>query len=142
MSSIEIISFETAKLAKEKGFSLNVWHYYGNYYSQDDNNQTLQASGSMVDMNTASWAYSAPTQHRLQKWLREEHDIDISVEKSFNEISMGYYRYYGYHARVTTSHKVNKVYPEDKWEEGWYGEICDNYEDALESGLQKALDLV
>jgi Mg2+/Co2+ transporter CorB len=52
----QLISFETAKLAKEKGF--NIKHYWYN------------------DIR--------PTQSLLQKWLREKHGIHIVIQKYGN----------------------------------------------------------
>ena len=54
----QLISFETAKLAKEKGF------------------QELTHKIDWVDNER----YCIPTQSLLQKWLREKHDIHIIVK--------------------------------------------------------------
>lgn len=49
----DLITFETAKLAKEKGFKLDVW---------------------FTGIDTA---VNLPTQSLLQKWLREIHGIHV-----------------------------------------------------------------
>lgn len=58
----QLISFETAKLANEKGFKFD-WQI--NFDIFDD-----------------SLFINSPTQSLLQKWLREEKKIHISVERS------------------------------------------------------------
>lgn len=67
----ERISYETAKLAADKGFDIFVRGYY------DDNENYVDDWGSNEQFNTY---YSAPTQSILQKWLRETFSIHISVE--------------------------------------------------------------
>lgn len=68
----EIISLETAKLAKLKGFNIE----QGTFYNE----------GSMWHLQTDSiirtgedLIVEAPTQSLLQKWLREKHNIHIEV---------------------------------------------------------------
>ena len=71
MSSLkeELISFDTSKLAKEKGFNIstkftfksNGKKYEGTYFSGQPD------------------IYYRPTQSLLQKWLREIHKIDVNV---------------------------------------------------------------
>lgn len=66
----EIISFETAKLAKEKGFDWNV----NSHYSYD---------GEHIYHHFKS-DFRAPTQSLLQKWLRDQHKIHFEIYKSFS----------------------------------------------------------
>ena len=56
----QLISFETAKLAKEKRFDLTKLGY-------------KEENGEIID------TYSTTTQSLLQKWLREEHKIHIVI---------------------------------------------------------------
>jgi len=60
----ELIKFETAKLAKEKGFSV---HF----------NMLI---GIEDCENPEDYLYELPTQSLLQKWLREEHGIYVRVD--------------------------------------------------------------
>ena len=66
-----LISFETAILAKEKGFEVQTRQYYmgsgklfGTNIQENHNNATFTKE-----------KYSAPRQSLLQKWLRDKHDI-------------------------------------------------------------------
>lgn len=91
----QLISFETAKLAKDKNFSGNMgWNEY--YYDEKHDNELIHGSDKSypTDLNFnnmgeetleqkefSKWEKTlikAPTQSLLQKWLREKHDIYIS----------------------------------------------------------------
>ena len=102
----QLISFDTAKLAKEKGFD---W----------TGKQGWSLKGNLEGYNKTN--YPAPTQALLQKWLRENHNIDINVNKDSNEM---------YHCMVYNNISVC----------GPFFSLI--YEESLEEGLQKALELV
>lgn len=69
----QLVSFETANLAKEKGFvDMAIPQIYiGKGVLWD-----YSVHGSCSNYNYVE----APTQSLLQKWLREEHSIHICVE--------------------------------------------------------------
>lgn len=73
MITEDYVSFETAKLLKEKGFNELCRYYYSSKgkmyrtYGLKDRNYT--------GVNT----YSAPTLQMTMKWLREEHNIFIQI---------------------------------------------------------------
>lgn len=70
MITEDYVSLETAKLLKEKGFDSMECHNSPNYaYNMDG-----QFSGPSWDTE-----YVAPTLQMAMKWLREVHNIDISV---------------------------------------------------------------
>ncbi len=120
----ELIKFETAKLAKEKGFD---WFVY-DMYRNNDSKKKYRISFKPRNVNgDKQQMISAPTQSLLQKWLREEHNIKVDVSSS--------------------SHNMNK-----KWVD-WYCSVnniviidhrdgLETYEEALEKGLLKALNLI
>ena len=133
----ELISFETAKLAKEKGFSwecVNVGTIVGHIY------------GSGLDNHNQYRGYvSIPTQSLLQRWLREGKDIDITVITNFKSSSTS----------IQKSYRVGIVYIENSLVETFFlrpknNSILDKvffdefkiYEEALESGLKEALKLI
>ena len=66
----QLVKFETAKLAKEKGFNWMVIGY--NWY---DYTGTSEYGFECINHNKIS----APTQSLLQKWLREMYGIHIGV---------------------------------------------------------------
>jgi hypothetical protein len=124
------IIFDTAKLAKEKGFDLPTecgfedgistycFHYreYGDVVHLDWNNETFRHKKER---------YSRPTQSLLQKWLREVYSINVIVE---------------------TDNNGSKFYKVRIWENGnnnvGYFTSFTTYEEALEIGLQEALKLI
>lgn len=126
----QLIEFETAKLAKEKGFNL----YSQGWYGCDDpmegkpnkffirNFATWEEFGE-EDSQEGTEIYSAPTQSLLQKWLRDSHKIDTGVS---------------YWDDGTYSYRVKKIV-KGKMEFFnrfvWVG----TYEETLEIGLMEAL---
>lgn len=85
------ITFETAKLAKEKKFDLNVSSFFQsnqeivNEINAAEINSKLYCRSYLpafklfhnANSNTEQDWYSRPTQGLLQKWLREVHNIDV-----------------------------------------------------------------
>jgi len=63
----QLVSFETAKLAKEKGFNVKCRKKY--------------TTRLFPFLNPK---YGAPTQSLLQKWLRDEHDIWVLVDFAYD----------------------------------------------------------
>ena len=113
-----LVSPETAVLAKEKGFNVNTQYYYNPSLVKDVINREMDWNDPKVISN----CNSAPTQSLLQKWLREKYNIH--VESFYCESEE-----YGVEVKVQF-----KVYFQD------YG--FNNYEEALENGLSKALNLI
>lgn len=68
----EVIQFETAKLAYEKGFLLNSH----NKYNPD---------GQIRDNVLTNKDMDAPYQSQLQKWLREKHNIIVVPDYNVNK---------------------------------------------------------
>ena len=87
----ELITFETAKLAKQKGFNIEALNFYtkpkskmfgidehGRSYSAHNTPKKLYTIGKDAALNIES-VYPAPTQSLLQKWLREVHNCFIDI---------------------------------------------------------------
>lgn len=74
MITEDYVSFETAKLLKEKGFDE---YCYGYYYTSE-----YMTLGDIKQRNLELYrdSYSAPTLQRTMKWLREVHNIAIETE--------------------------------------------------------------
>ena len=127
------ISFETAKLAKEKGFKIPTKVMYkGNEKSYGHNNEwgidEKRLDGEFPYTNQ-QW-YSIPAQSLLQKWLREKHDIHFEIKPIFevNEIRP-------YHI------SISKNLSGKNFNYKIIG-TRETYEEALEIGLQEALKLI
>lgn len=134
----ELITFETAKLAKEKGFDIEepCVAFYTNprskmfgidehlrYYNIKNTPRKLYYIGESVALNYHNVLF-APTQSLLQKWLREVHNIHVWCIPHINS-SM----YYGVKCWLSNSNTVQI-------------DAFKTYEEALEEGLQEALKLI
>ena len=135
----QLISFETAKLAKEKGFpTLN--HIRTSYYNHlgELNGDVIELIKSQVrKQDTKPFdIITAPTQSLLQKWLRDIHGWHIIT---IPVVTMGY------------TFKVLKVWKKDfdpdlEIETPPYSGVdaydYKDHEAALEEGLKAALNLL
>ena len=72
MITEDYVSFETAKLLKEKGFDGEVL----NYFNADTRFSTTQTARNW---NRVKAFHSAPTLQMAMKWLREVHNINIEI---------------------------------------------------------------
>ena len=121
----QLISFETAVLAKEKGFKIPTpVMYKGNERSYGHNNEwgidEKRLDGEFPYRNQ-QW-YSIPTQSGLQKWLREKHNIHLIAYKNINID--------GYDWCFITTDGITNI------------NSYKTYEEALEVGLQEALNFI
>ena len=71
MITEDYVSFEVAKMLKEKGFNENCYASY-------NGNGKLYKFDEEVDDNTPYWS-NAPTLQMAMKWLREVHNIFICI---------------------------------------------------------------
>ena len=126
----KLITFETAKLAKEKG-----WKKVGvclDYYKPDGTKMKL------IEYNKefAKFCIQYCTQSLLQKWLREVHRTDITVITDWKQGVRVYYVGFSF---VNTENKIDIWFSKD--ENNNKIEYSD-YEEALEIALQEALKLI
>jgi hypothetical protein len=145
----DLIEFETAKLAKKKGFEAILYSYYesnskeliqnhvtirrtfksetGTPYGQNTK-EDYEAILSDID-NSLDEFILAPTQSLLQKWLREKHNIIVLLEPvlgfSHIEFSMSIYTKKNIFSLTKFHVSSNKT-----------------YEEALEAGLIEGLKLI
>lgn len=130
-----LITAETAKLGKKKGFNLRSQGIYGcdkpagggpgNVLIPHDWVKCTEIGD--IDEQKGTMCYSAPTQTLLQTWLRIEHKIYVTVSP---EYSSGKFR-----GKVKKLDKRNKYHTSSIV----HGDI---YEDVLELTLYKALNLI
>ena len=124
----ELVSFETAKLAKEKGFNI-------------DSSDRLYHTG-WYQNEKGEWFFDtflpdlfAPTQSLLQKWLREKGIIVVPI--------------YGYGDNPNWSVHIEVIEWMKKDENSvllsgvdFEPSLYETYEDALEKGLYESLKLI
>jgi hypothetical protein len=77
--SEDYVSFETAKLLKEKGFHEKVNYVYHYYTSAPFYQRHLRDFNGEDYKNLRHEHYSAPTLQMAMKWLREVHGLFISI---------------------------------------------------------------
>lgn len=136
----QLISFETAKLAKEKGFAIGSKFYYGGHgWNVGD----LVQSGITTCINGTNGYFEgvceAPTQSLLQKWLREKYNLHIEVKvQDFVQDPIYYWSIFGsrivgfaeglLRCKLNSSETTVKEYK--------------TYEEALEVALLESLKLI
>lgn len=140
----QFISYETALLAKEKGYDDLCRLFYdkdGGICGHPEN------MGKNSTSNFKSFMCSAPEQFELSKWLREQHGIHLYADWYWHE-SDGYVYTFDLSyvpkefedAKRRVSHviRINSYSAYDAVYDGGF----DTFEQALEAGLQKALTLI
>ena len=158
----QLISFKTAKLAKEKDFNILQHSYYfeDGEFKENSLKGTNGYYGEEYEFNLSefneNWndkwltkktgdrcfgcskqkgyleTFSAPTQSLLQKWLREVHNIEIYVHKFKPN---GAYPKGYYCVSRPLIHYSNEM-------KDWIFTNFKTYEEALEVGLQEGLKLL
>ena len=118
----QLISLETARLAKEKEFNQHgiTWLFY-------------EENGRMwnCDYENGDEDYICCTQELLKKWLREAHGIHINPV-TYNETADRSGEVTGYYVGEIMTTDGKMVYPGD--------DNYPTYEEALEKGLQIGLN--
>ena len=122
------ITFNTALLAKKKGFDFTSQFGYIVPIESEVEGLLMEIQG-IVTVPIGSHIVYAPSQSVLQKWLREVHDIEVTMEV-FKNRSSGRSIY------------VSIIYSDLIEEESDSGLRFSTYEEALEDGLYDALELI
>lgn len=117
----QLISFETAKLANEKGFHAET----GNAYFMVPNKGPVVAHKALAGTEFPQIA-DVHTQSLLQKWLREVHSLSVKIDD------------YITNSRVRYDYSVSDLGSQEDNPIG----VFETYEEALEQGLQEALSLI
>jgi hypothetical protein len=119
----QLISFETAKLAKEVGFPQE---QFPSYVIPKDKNKEVYLTSIHSDHFRRDRTFFVSTQPLLQRWLREVHNILLFV----NHRQYGVSSCDGYYAHIGLSIH-NMEFSQSK-----------TYEECMEIGLQEALKLI
>lgn len=148
----QLILYETAKLAKEKGFiykTLDDLYQKKLYLNLSEIPQSLYDSLSNDEfINDKIYRFTiqtgyipneyldmiilCPTQSLLQRWLREVHKLHIYIDTtaSFDKTEKSKYR-----------SAIKVPFQPFRWTTAHYY-LGDTYEECLEKGLQEALKLI
>lgn len=141
----QLISLETAKLAKEKGFNEPCYAYYSESRDLMDHISAFPGYynvGEQVDI------LAAPTQSLLAKWLREKHLCYVFIRRECIGSDEWVFAYQldwlpkeHWDAKRRAIHFKDKdSYNESPGGTYWGG--WGTYEEALEKGLFEALKLI
>lgn len=136
----QLITFETAKLAREKGFTIlwDIKKEYGwdaldcqglfeeQWYNKDGELRYIKYPGdegldSYITKENVDTTYLAPTQSLLQRWLREKHNTHITIKCKRTDSSLDGF----WHIIYSMESKMFKT-----------------YEEALEDALYKSMILI
>lgn len=144
----QLINFETAKLAKEKGFNEKCkFHHYSVAISRAQKRafpfkesellETYMRDRSNSELSNKR--YSAPTQSLLQKWLREVHNIHVEIYSWYTGTFYAFNLFKGKDSTnlVDIDWSESNTYHKERGTSSVY-----SYEEALEKGLQSALKLI
>jgi hypothetical protein len=132
MITEDYVSFETAKLLKEKGFDEECSCFYDNiiYYGTPG----LKVDGRLYYKNSAldDEEYAAPTLQMAMKWLRKEHNLALSTS-----VTVG-----GWRSGVSRIKLDGEGYVVDIIDGIDGGNIpnCDTYEEACEAAIRYCLE--
>jgi hypothetical protein len=136
----ELVQYDVAKLAKEKGFNNSfgdgrIYGWYGKVFSNG------KPDDSYGHWNLDKELIARPTQFHLQTWLRKEYNIHVEVncyynpsrieDKLFYEfgISTKENSFEGFMYNISHRYKTKDL----------YYRIREKYEQALEEGLLEGL---
>lgn len=124
----QLVSYETAVLAKQKGFNLYcIYSYWNNQLTTDTPGYSLENGETSQDNYFEFKRYYVPTQALLQRWLREKHDIHIVIDPVKEKGKLVYY---------------GSVISDNVEEEVYNTEGFDTYEECLEDALLDGLNLI
>ncbi len=129
-----LITFETAKLAREKGFNFPKVYPYREEFVYDKSELIKIVIGNYQSMALKivdGITYNAPTQSVLQKWIRENHKIHIEIHPdNYDEVD-NEWRFC-----------LLKLRPDIKFVETTEFMIYRTYEKAMEEALKMALNYI
>lgn len=116
------VSFETAKLLKEKGFNEECFALY-------NPDGVLIQSGirlNNIQVGRVKGSYSAPTQQTAMRWLREAHNIHIDICSNWDAIHW-LYQVFIITPRTARNSYVDKI-------------LYTSYEQAVETNIKYCLE--
>ena len=128
----QLVTFEVARLAKEKGCKLDLysddeWHYVDEegdlFWCNHDPRSSYPNAERVVKCS----------QSLLQRWLREEHSLYVMLEETETlslESGIGFY------------YKIIKVKDKEHLRLDYSMYFYKTYEEALEAGLKEGLRLI
>lgn len=128
----DVILFETAKLARDKGFKVPCdGRYFWDHKWQLSLKGAAKCSNDSDMKDRSNVSYCAPTQSLIQKWLRDEHRIYVTVSSIEDGENILFDYSIKQKAQIFGYSEIKTKLQEFK-----------TYDEALESGIEKALNLI
>jgi hypothetical protein len=119
----EYVSFDTAKLAKEKGF-----RHKSNYFYLGTKDKNKLVHCAVPEDNNDLDGFTCVTQSLLARWLREKHDISVAAYRTWAMDN-------SYNYEILVGNDFDNMLREEC-------ECNRTYEKAMENGLKEALKLI
>ena len=114
----DYVSFEIARLLKEKGFDQNCATYYLDGQVWRHYHGEVIPKGKQI--------YAAPTQSMAMKWLREVHNIHIDICSNW-DVAHWIYQVFVITPRTAHNSHVDKI-------------LYTSYKQAIEAGIKYCLE--
>lgn len=133
MITEDYVTFEIAKLLKEKGFNERT---QTSYIIDNTDRPFVKVGDFVYSANTESHRIAAPTHQMAMKWLREKHGLFIGIDYD-------YYEDYDYVSDIP--YYASCVYFVNEREENGCAKrevienLCKTYEEAVEAALEYCL---
>ena len=122
MITEDYVSFETAKLLKEKGFNEKCFYCFDDVIGESRLSRLMICNNSEL----VEHYYSAPTLQMAMKWLREVHNLHIQPEITAWPRKGYFVKIYSYRGRHIDF--------------GPFAKFSDSYEEACEAGIKYCLE--
>ena len=130
MITEDYVSFEIAKLLKEKGFNERLLTFYITDEAKKEGYFQLMAfTDDKIDNSHSDYCYLAPTHQMAMKWLRKIHNIFIIIEPHM----------YDYINEKNSSY-VTSLWQGDNYYENITSKDYPTYEDACEATIKYCLE--
>ena len=135
------VSLETAKLLKQAGFD---WKCRGIYVLDSENDpEYVFSTANFTNTSKEIEGYirfSAPTLDVAQRWLREVKNYYVSVDVDCDSIWVFYTVRYVFHDG--DKYNASYIWEDTEMNIVKHRRIFDNFEEAQEAGIKKALELI
>ena len=132
MITEDYVSFETAKLLKDKGFNIPCRSNYRSKYKDCKvpfyHNTPKNFNGKEYEGLNSEW-FSAPTLQMAMKWLREKHNWTICISPYWAEGDM--------RNKLTWYYYIYSLIDNRSFRESSY---TDNYTEACENAIKYCLE--
>ena len=123
MITEDYVSFEVAKLLKEKGFDIPL-----NYFYNSDGRKCYATSYNWNQTTGDFQDYSCPTLQMAMKWLREVHKIEIYPYHQNSETCTNWWFEIENYQSLVNEYESNAIYA--------------TYEEAVEAGIRYCLEML